>query len=77
MTEFESEVILGVRVDQSQLRDARDQVEAGFGDVTVGVEGGTATGGTRMAGRERAMGRRLQTTANNYLDELDDLTGRA
>jgi hypothetical protein len=48
MTEFDTEVELEVVVDQSSLRDARDEVETAMADVGVSASGGggpTPTGG--------------------------------
>jgi hypothetical protein len=45
MTQFDSEVELEVVVDQSSVRDARDEIEDAVGDVAVGV-GSSGTSGT-------------------------------
>lgn len=77
MTEFSASASLEVRPEQRSLRAARDEIEDALGDISVTVEG-SASGGasagrsTRLAGKERAMGRQLSTRRNQHLASLDE-----
>lgn len=74
--EFSTATTLEVAVDQGSLRQARQDVESSLGEVTVGgrpgsaarADGGRRRGGSRIAGRERAMQRQL-LSENIDLDE--------
>lgn len=50
MSQFDSEVELEVVVDQSSLRDARDEIEGEMGDVAVGVGSGGTSGTAQLTG---------------------------
>jgi len=76
MTEFSTEASLLVTPDQQSLRDARSEIEDALGDVSVGVStsgaSSRATGGSRIAGRERAMSRQLLTDQNTRLGTVTE-----
>lgn len=84
MSEFSSEVELVVRPEPSSLRSTRTTIQKEIGDVEVtvapDVQGASSkvssgSGGSRIAGRERAMSRQLQSAQNDHLAynvELDE-----
>jgi len=67
MTQFDSEVELEVTVDQSSLRDARDEIESEMGDVAVSVGSGTS-GTAQLAGG---------SGGRDIVDHTSDLVGLA
>ena len=75
MSDFATSAALDVTVSPDSLRKARGTIEDELGgvEVEVGVSttGGHSGGGGRMAGRERAMGRQLDTTRNDHLAGID------
>ncbi|QLK25408.1 hypothetical protein HYG81_15140 [Natrinema zhouii] len=74
MAEFSTSATIDVQVSPGSLREARGTIEDELGGAQVDVSSSTGGGsGGRMAGRERAMGRQLQTETNNHLTENLDL----
>ncbi|MFC6765438.1 hypothetical protein [Natrinema soli] len=75
MSDFATSAALDVTVSPDSLRKARGTIEDELGgvEVEVGVSttGSRSGGGGRMAGRERAMGRQLDTTRNDHLAGID------
>lgn len=73
MTEFETSAIVDISVSSSSLREVRQEVENGIPDVKVDASTATngGSGGGRMAGRERAMGRQIMTRQADTLDSID------
>lgn len=84
MSEFSSSVELMVRPDSSSLRTARSEIEDAVGDVSVDVSttgassrmGRGGGGGTRLAGKERAMSRQLLTDQTARLGTIVDHLAR-
>jgi len=76
MTEFSTEVSLLVSPNEQSLRDARAEIKSELGDISVDVStsgaSSRATGGNRLAGRERAMSRQLLTDQNTHLGTITD-----
>lgn len=76
MTEFETGALLELEVSQQSLREARATIEDDLGDVEVDVSATAADdvsgGGSRIAGRERAMSRQLSNNQLSVLQEIDD-----
>ena len=69
MTEFETEGVLQVVVDQQSLRDARDEVQETIGSVTVSASGGRA----RADGGSGVMASIDDSAMVDELDEQTDL----
>lgn len=73
MTDFETSGSVRIEIDRASLREARDEVEAEIGSVSVGVDsaGARTDGGGRLGRRQRQMFRASETQA----DELQAQTG--
>lgn len=73
MAEFGAAATLSLEVPDSELRAARREIESELGDLEVSIDA-TASGGTtgRPTGDNAEIDRHL-TTANDVLDDLDEL----
>ncbi|WP_435065893.1 hypothetical protein [Halobaculum sp. EA56] len=73
MTEFDVDAVFDATVAPESLRSARQTIEDELGSIEVQVAAQTGAGGRdRIAGRERAMERQLQT---QQVDALTDIQG--
>lgn len=76
MSDFSTSFELEAQVSQRSLRSARSTIEDELNDVTVDVDASASnqmsSGGTRMAGKERAMSRSLLSDQAQQLSTLAD-----